>query len=39
MARSSTHTRQKAKNFFMLAVLVLFVGGLYYLTILKQTGV
>jgi len=33
-----THTRQRAKNRFALAVLFLLVAGLYYLTLLKMGG-
>lgn len=39
MDRSSTHRRQRGKNWFAFGALVLFVAGLYYLTILKVSGV
>ena len=39
MPRSSTHVRQRGKNLFFLAVLLAFAGGLYYLAILKISGV
>jgi hypothetical protein len=35
MERSSTHVRQRGKNLFLLTVLVLLVGGFYYLSMLK----
>lgn len=35
--RSSTHERQRGKNRFFLAVLVLVVAGFFYLSILKTT--
>ena len=38
MPQSTTHRRQRAKNLFALAALVLFVAGMYYLTILKISG-
>jgi hypothetical protein len=38
MPLSDTHRRKRSKNFFALAVLVLFVAGLFYLTTLKVTG-
>lgn len=39
MPISETHRRKRTKNFFALAVLVVFVAGLFYLTTLKVTGV
>jgi hypothetical protein len=39
MPPSDTHRRKRAKNYFALAVLLLFVAGLFYLTTLKVTGV
>lgn len=39
MPISDTHRRKRAKNYFALAVLVLFVAGLFYLTTLKFGGV
>ena len=38
MPLSDTHRRKRSKNYFALAVLVLFVAGLFYLTTLKVTG-
>jgi len=35
--RSTTHTRQRSKNRFFLAVLLLVVAGFFYLSILKTT--
>lgn len=32
------HKRQRSKNLFLLGVLLLFVAGLFYLTILKISG-
>ncbi len=39
MPISSTHQRKRAKNLFALAVLVVFVAGLFYLTTLKFGGI
>ncbi len=38
MARSETHTRKRSKNLFAFIVLMLFVMGLYYLTMIKMGG-
>jgi hypothetical protein len=38
MARSETHRRQRGKNLFALAALLLFIGSMFYLTILKISG-
>ena len=38
MPRSSTHVRQRAKNLFLLIVLLLLVAGFFYLSILKTGG-
>jgi len=38
MARSETHRRQRGKNLFVLALLVAFVLGMFYLTTLKMSG-
>lgn len=38
MPISDTHRRKRSKNYFALAVLVVFVAGLFYLTTLKVTG-
>lgn len=38
MPLSDTHRRKRAKNWFALVVISLFVAGLYYLTILKMGG-
>jgi hypothetical protein len=38
MSRPNTHQRQKRKNWFLLAVLLLAVGVFYYVTILKIAG-
>lgn len=39
MPKAPMHARQRAKNLFFLAALLLLVAGLYYLTILKISGV
>ena len=38
MPISETHRRKRSKNYFALAVLGLFVMGLFYLTMLKVGG-
>lgn len=38
MPLSDTHRRKRAKNLFALIVLLLFVAGLYYLSMLKMGG-
>jgi len=38
MPLSETHRRKRSKNYFALAVLVAFVAGLFYLTMLKVGG-
>jgi hypothetical protein len=36
--RSETHRRQRAKNYFALGAILLFVAGMFYLTMLKASG-
>ena len=38
MPISETHHRKRGKNYFALAVLVSFIVGLFYLTMLKVGG-
>ena len=38
MPLSDTHKRKRAKNYFALAVLLAFVAGMYYLSMLKTGG-
>lgn len=38
MPISETHKRQRAKNFFLLGVLVALAAGLFYLSIIKVSG-
>jgi hypothetical protein len=38
MPISETHRRKRAKNYFALAVISLFVMGLFYLSMLKVGG-
>jgi hypothetical protein len=39
MPIGETHRRKRGKNFFALGVLLVFIGGLFYLTMLKVGGV
>ena len=38
MPIGEAHKRQRAKNFFLLGVLLALVAGLFYLSIIKVTG-
>ena len=38
MPLSETHRRKRAKNYFALAVLLVFVAGMFYLSMLKTGG-
>jgi succinate dehydrogenase hydrophobic anchor subunit len=38
MPLSDVHRRKRAKNYLALALLVAFVGCLFYLTVLKVSG-
>lgn len=38
MPLSDTHRRKRQKNYFALAVLLLFVAGMFYLSMLKTGG-
>lgn len=38
MPVSETHRRKRAKNYFALAVLLVFVAGLFYLSMIKMGG-
>jgi hypothetical protein len=38
MPISDIHRRKRAKNYFSLAVILLFIAGLVYLTMLKMGG-
>ncbi len=38
MPPSDTHRRKRAKNYLTLALLLAFIAGLFYLTMLKVSG-
>jgi hypothetical protein len=38
MPLSDIHRRKRSKNYFSLAVILLFIAGLVYLTLLKMGG-
>lgn len=38
MPLSEVHRRKRSKNYFALAMLLLFVAGMFYLSMLKMSG-